>query len=399
MANPSPQALHDAAASIRAQAETARQETLGEYRRAVEENKHSNDQEAVQLAVNRAEVKSREEVLQSRQQQAVEMSDRAADREQKARDAEQKGDAGKAQELSEDAARARANSDATMAQVTHAQTDLDQARVTLAEHERDTNAAFQQRGEQLQNLQHAETQLDAMENKARMLDQASRRLMDASITDDVPHRADLELEAEKLIKDANGIQIDAAVIAQVTGHDLQLPDTTALPADTTPAGDTPSDRDTTPVGDTSLEQPSDGDTARGAASDHLEDQFDAPATADGGARAGAADTDAVSGDASGAAAAAPTDDLLGVSPAGATDAVALDAGQPAGVADSSAVPDPVSDTESAAAFGTPSDAPSDPTFDSSGVASDSGALVSDPAADFSSVAAADDTSSSDESDV
>ena len=54
--------------------------------------------------------------------------------------------------------------------------------------------------------------LDRLEDQARLYDEASRKFAAAEATDNVPERAQFELEAEKALRDADAIHVDRAAI-------------------------------------------------------------------------------------------------------------------------------------------------------------------------------------------
>jgi hypothetical protein len=57
-----------------------------------------------------------------------------------------------------------------------------------------------------------EQHLDRLEDQARLYDEASRKFAAAEATDNIPERAQLELDAEKALHDADAIQVDRAAI-------------------------------------------------------------------------------------------------------------------------------------------------------------------------------------------
>jgi hypothetical protein len=58
----------------------------------------------------------------------------------------------------------------------------------------------------------ADTNLDNLENQTRLYDEAWRKFAAAEATDNIPERAQFELEAEKALRDAEAIQVDRAAI-------------------------------------------------------------------------------------------------------------------------------------------------------------------------------------------
>src|SRR5581483_4287327 len=269
------------------------------------------------------EVKSREGVVEADRKQAADTLKRADEQHQAAIAAERTGDTAKAEEARESERYLRAVAEAATANADTAERDLDESRVTLAQRQHDFDVAKQDIRQFDSQRASTEKQLDAMENKARMLDEAGLKLQLASTIDNPVERADLELAAQKLLQDANDINVDTNLINTATGQDVQIPDVNALPA---PDATVPTDAtsDAGGAGDASdvavasdVGAASDVSDAGGAG--HLQDEF---ATVAAGSD-GSADPTAAAADGTGAAGAG---DALGASPdlAAAPDALGVD---------------------------------------------------------------------------
>jgi hypothetical protein len=392
MARPDPKVLLDAATTLRANAATARNEVAQELQRrdtdlGIRHDRAVRLQDAADQSVKSADATRQQEHRDAREMRA------SADAERKeAADAEQKGDTRGAEEKREIAQRMDARAEAHEARAVQADRDYDAARVELAQRQGEVNTLEQQTRDMNGASNAAEKQLDALEEKARLLDEAGRKLLGAGATDNVLDQAQLELDAEKLLKTANGITLDVAGIATFTGKPVALPDLATRPIDTADAG-TPADPQAdavatgAPGGDP---QPSDDPGA-------LADEFDqastadpaattTPAALDASAATGAGTTDAATtatadagttatattgagadGDASGTAAAAPTfDDPLGTDTMPASFDATPSEPQPAG--DTLAtVGAPATDT-SDASFAAPADPVSDPVAEAGALA-------------------------------
>ena len=278
--------------------------------------------------------------------------------------------------------RYQARADAATERAAQAERDLSDARISLAERQRDSTAINQKISQMNLDSNQAEKQLDSMEDKARLFDEAGRKLELAATVDNPVDRATLELDAEKLLKNASGIDLKVDAIIKVTGQDLQLPATPA-PVPTPPVADASSD---TPTADSPT---SDTDVAASGASQPLQDEFAVAAPADGDADIGGCDptrrgSTVVQSD-------TPVDtglldDPLGVGTAGT---------QPIDAAPSLEAPAPQNDV-AVASIGpennTDTFAPSpDPALDAPDPTSDVNAFAADPLADVGTVAPVDDT--------
>src|SRR5581483_8761995 len=327
------------------------------------------------------EVKSREGVVEADRKQAADTLKRADEQHQAAIAAERTGDTAKAEEARESERYLRAVAEAATANADTAERDLDESRVTLAQRQHDFDVAKQDIRQFDSQRASTEKQLDAMENKARMLDEAGLKLQLASTIDNPVERADLELAAQKLLQDANDINVDTNLINTATGQDVQIPDVNALPA---PDATVPTDA-TSDAGGA-------GDASDVAAAGHLQDEF---ATVAAGSD-GSADPTAAAADGTGAAGAG---DALGASPdlAAAPDALGVDGATQ--TADAAFAPG--ADEAGAAAgdvdAGTASDgsfdqpAPADELADAGTVGADSfNDFSGDPGVDDAGVAATDD---------
>ena len=263
----------------------------------------------------------------------------------------------------------------------------------------------------------ATTQISLMEDKAKLLDDASRKLELAPTIDNPVDRAQLELDAERMIRDANGIQIITSEITKVTGQDFQLPDVNALPTDAPPADDTG-------LMDPNADAMLGTDPSAAGASDQTADQLAATPAGAGDSQDAATQTAAAS-DSAGAATslvdplgadlgAAPATDAaqpadtgsdLGVAAAPLDDPLGVDSG-PA----TTAVPDLAPTMDGAPAAGdvgadvatadvTMGDGvdstPAPVDFDAPDPAADSTAFATDPGTDFGSAAVTDDSATDD----
>ena len=84
----------------------------------------------------------------------------------------------------------------------------------------------------------AESQLDKLEDQARLLDEAARRFAAAEATDDIVRRAELELAAEATLKQADAIDVDrGAIRVLVPGFPERTPGVDAVSAMSAPEGD------------------------------------------------------------------------------------------------------------------------------------------------------------------
>jgi hypothetical protein len=365
MANPDPKALQAAAATMRSQAQEARRAFVPA------EGKRDSDavaaQEAALVQKHAAEqavkdyqtLVDRSTLIKSDAQKVIDANAK------KIAEAEKKGDATAIEELRESSDRQQAIIDQAQGRLDAAQRNLDQAKVDVAERTRDLDEASRRVQATLDADVPAEKQIDALEDKARLLNEAGLKLDLARTIDNPVERADLELDAEKLLKQANAIQVDTAQITAITGQDLQLPDISTLPPMTElPDPSAATDGLTTGAG-----------TEDTPAAGGIVDPF-----ADGiGDDATAADPSApVGGSAEG------SDDVLGADATGTGDAAA--------VATASAAPDPdaavaaVDPTLDAGASG-PLDAPADLVAGVEAATVDDSALaMADDGYDFGSAA-------------
>jgi hypothetical protein len=108
-----------------------------------------------------------------------------------------------------------------------------------------------------------EQHLDRLEDQARLYDEASRKFAAAEATDNIPERAQFELEAEKALRDADAIQVDRAAIR------VFVPDLPAVTPGLPP----------TPMASIELGDDSTADAAVAAVDDDLGLDFTAAATA------------------------------------------------------------------------------------------------------------------------
>jgi hypothetical protein len=397
MARPDPKALQDAAAALRTQATGARRAVAEQLEKRDAEIGTAHDRAVQRQQVAEQAVKAAEETRRDETTAAQELRATAIDSETQAAGAEKKGDPNRAEELRESAVRLRARADAADTRAQAADSDTQNAKVELAEREREAHAIDRQMTDMNKASNTAERQLDVMEDKARLLDEAGRKLATASVTDNVVDRAQLENDAEKLLENANGLDVDVTGINAFTGGDIKVPELATQAIDTTAAADpAPSP---------------DGDGTATAASAGLQDEFaqvaaggpETPATdtaTDAGATADPAPAPAVA-----AADAAPLDDPLGAGTAAGTDTAlvgALQTDDLTGLADPAPAASPdvggadTFDSTAGAADvsapvgepGTPTPelAPDPPTDVDDLAATDSFAAPDDPPADTSSVA-------------
>jgi hypothetical protein len=435
MANPDPQALRDAAASLRDQAKAARDATVDQFRSIQTERKDQYSRAERALAVAKTELKSNEDTLAARQKAIVDEKAAIDKLQQTAVDADKAGDPAKATEAREMLAYHRAELDALSTNADRSQQDVNQSRIDAAQAENGM-ANAEQRFQQVSNdFKAAETQLDAMENKAKLLDDAGLKLGLAASIDNPVERADAELAAEKVLKDANAIILDTGPITKITGQDLQVPDVNALPASGAATGDGSAAAD----GSSSPSDPAAGSAGSGGADDatpasdattpgHLEDDFATVASGGGTGGPTAGPTGGPTGDPDGAqpggsgdaetrgdsaqseagtelggpVTIAPTDDPLGGTPdlTAAPDPLGVDTMAPT---DASSGPDVTASAGDASGDGGVTDtslgAPADQTVAAADPMPDPGAAPADTFDDFGT-APVDDTpvSVSDDSD-
>jgi hypothetical protein len=362
MANPDPKALQAAAATMRTQAEEARKAFVPAEGQRDKDVLAAQEDAYVQKHAAEQAVKDQQTIVDHYTRLKAEVQKQLDDDKPKIAEAEKKGDSAALEELHEHQARLQTQIAGYQERQDTAQEALDQGNVTVAEKTRDMEQVNRRYGSTLETDNTAEKQIDALEDKAKLLNEAGLKLQLASTIDNPVERADMELDAEKLLKQANAIQVDTAQITAITGQELQLPDVSALP----PAAD---------VADASsgVDDATTGATT-GATGGDLQDPF-AAGTGDGDSN----DTTAVAHTHTTGAAAtvgAPTHDVLG---AAGSD---LDAGSAVATA---TAPDPVAaiDPSAAPAFdGGSLDAGADPA--SSMV--DPGAALADAGDDFASPA-------------
>ncbi|HZP28016.1 MAG TPA: hypothetical protein VFC99_03605 [Acidimicrobiia bacterium] len=389
MANPDPKALQAAAAAMRDQAQTARQAFVSEQTR--QERELDKEQEEAVIQKHGAEqlVKDRETLLNHYRESVANATKLVEDDQKKIADAERRGDGATGQEAREHQANVQASLVAEQSRLDEARHNLDDARVAVGERTRDLDDVHQRMHQFSDRQGAAEKQLDAMEDKAKLLGEAGRKLELATTIDDPVERANVEVDAENLLKSADAIQIDTAAIVTMTGQDVQLPDIGALP--TQPADAPSTDGDAAPAGGDSAPADAgatDGDAAPTGEPGHLDDEFAVATAPDGnGAAPAATGAGTVSSEAGAldTANAAPVDDVLGVgadaTAAGPTGS--FDASEPlddAAVATAAPAGDGGVDTFAAQP---------DPAPDAMAAPADAAATVPDLGDDFSSVASDD----------
>jgi hypothetical protein len=205
MARPEPKALLDAAAAMRTDATNARRLVAQEIQRRDTDLGIAHDRALQRQSAAEQAVKTADDTRKAEHRDAQEFRATAEDYRKQADAAEQKGDTRAAEETREQVQRLEARAEAAEARAVQADRDYDDARVDLATRQREANALDQQMTDMNKASNVAERQLDALEDKARLLDEAGRKLGAASVTDNVVDRAQLELDAEKLLKNANGM--------------------------------------------------------------------------------------------------------------------------------------------------------------------------------------------------
>lgn len=398
---------------MRDQAHAARQAQLAAQASQAHDVMVAQENAIVQKHAADQEVKDRTALLEHYRGDEKGFRQDVDDDSKKLAEAERKGDTAAAQEIREHQASMQGQLTMTQGLINDAQRHLDDANVAVAERTREFNEVHQKMQQIGDNSAAAEKQIDALEDKARMLGEAGRKLELAGTIDNPVDRAAMELDAEKLLKNANAIDVKTDDITKFTGQEVQLPDVGALPDATTTAGDT-----TTPAGDTTTsggdtapadaapadgtssdsdpstsQSPPDTDAAASGTSGHLDDEF-AAVTASDGAAAGAIGADSASADTSGFVASDTTDELLGVSASGTGDTAAVDTSQPVDAMASTTEPSLVSDADSAG-FSTPTDS----TFDQASVTIDAADATPDAATDFSPVEPVDDANTTDDAEV
>ena len=341
---------------------------------------------------------------------------------QDARTAAQQGDAAKADDLNRQAANAAARSDEAAARVAQAEREVSDATVEVAESTKALSEAGGELRSRVIDPMEATTQISLMEDKAKLLDDASRKLELAPTIDNPVDRAQLELDAEKMIRDANGIQVITSDITKVTGQELQLPDVNALPTDAPPTDDTS-------LMDPNADDVSSIDPSAAGTSGQTGDQLAAmPATGgdtqDAGQAVAASETasastslvDPLGADLGTAPATTATDTTPSVDTGSEVAAAAAPLDDPLGVdsgaAAPTAVPDPapamdmtstVGGTDGDGAtvdvgFGDGADAaPAPVDFNAPDPAADATAFASDPGTDFGAATVPDDSVSDDSS--
>jgi len=352
MANPDPKALQAAAATMRSQAHEARKAFVpAEGKR---DNEALEAQEAALVQKHGAEqaVKDHQEILnRSVLIKTDAQKDIDANR-VKIAEAEKTGDTAALEELHERQARLQTVIDQTQGRLDNAQRNLDQAKVDVAERTRDFDEATRRMKATVESDNPAEKQIDALEDKARLLNEAGLKLDLARTIDNPVERADMELDAEKILRQANAIQVDTKQITAITGQELTLPDISALP----PMAELPdpsadADVSTTGAG-------TDGDVASGDAAGNIQDPFAA-----GGADGDASDTFAAS------------DDVLGVDAADTRSAAAVS---------TATAPDPVAAVDSTAAPAFDAGSIDVPAADPMPLMDDASAALADTGSDFAS---------------
>jgi hypothetical protein len=269
MANPTPKALQDAAASLRGQANAARDALDAQGRRSDDDFQDADDKASLRKAQAEALQKDAEVRLRRETDTQLTLAKDAAELDAKAAKAEASGDQTTAADLRRQAADVQARADGAADRAVKAQQDINQAKVEIAQADADSSNLLATGMRDLDKQDAVDGAIGNLEQQAKLLDEAGRKLALASIEDDIPKRADLELEAEKMIQTARGIQVDQAVITAATGQALDLPDLAKLPTDE-PVAD-----------DTALMDPfADDPTSSAASTDAAADDSQAPAAAD-----------------------------------------------------------------------------------------------------------------------
>jgi hypothetical protein len=132
--------------------------------------------------------------------------------EQKVANHERDGKVDKAEDSREWVAMRRREADATSEEAR--QLDIEAAR--LREEEAGHQRRLAELDDEVQDLysrhETADTNLDNLENQTRLYDEAWRKFAAAEATDNIPERAQLELEAEKALRDAEAIEVDRTAI-------------------------------------------------------------------------------------------------------------------------------------------------------------------------------------------
>jgi hypothetical protein len=352
MANPDPKALQAAAATMRTRAEEARKafvpaegrrdnDAIGAQEDALVQ-KHAAEQAVKDYQAN----VDRSTLIKDDAQKTLD------DNAKKMVEAEKRGDSAALDELRESNDRNHQIIDQAQGRLDAAQRNLDQAKVAVAERTRDFDEATRRMNATIAADNPAEKQLDALEDKARLLNEAGLKLDLARTIDNPVERADVEMDAEKILKQANAIQVDTKQITAITGQALELPDISSLPP-MSELPDSSADADVSTTGAGTDEPVASSDTA-GA----IVDPF-----ADGGGddAVAAVDTSPV----------AASDDVLGTA---GTD---VDTGSAVATA---VAPDPVAPDPVTAA-----DTPAAPSFDAGAIdggAADPAPAMADAGSDF-----------------
>jgi hypothetical protein len=122
------------------------------------------------------------------------------------------GKVDKAEESREWVAMRRREADATSEEAR--QLDIEAAK--LREEEAGHQRRLAELDDEFQDLysrhETADTNLDNLENQTRLYDEAWRKFAAAEATDNIPERAQLELDAEKALRDADAIAVDRVAI-------------------------------------------------------------------------------------------------------------------------------------------------------------------------------------------
>ena len=320
MANPTPKALHDAAATLRSEAAAARQTIDEDARRRDNENQTALAKAADRTDVAELTLKNAQSRADEAFKQENDLRTQSHDQQRQAQEAAQRGDVAKANELNRQAGDSAARSDDAAARSAQAQREVVDANVAVAESHRALSEEAGELRSRMVDPMEADRQLGLMEDKAKLLDEAGSKLALAATIDNPVERAGMELDAEKMLRNASGIQIITSDITKVTGQSMQLPDIDALPTQTTP------------IDDTSLMDPNADDSAATGTSmsgtpDKLDDPVGMAASAGGGTQDPTNPSAGISTD---AIAAAPLVDPLGVDlGAGTGSGAAFDSAQPA----------------------------------------------------------------------
>jgi hypothetical protein len=122
------------------------------------------------------------------------------------------GNLGEAEESREVAAMRRREADATSEEARQLDIEAAKLREDEAGHRRRMAELHDEDQDLHGRYDRADTNLDNLENQTRLYDEAWRKFAAAEATENIPERAQFELEAEKALRGADAIEVDRAAI-------------------------------------------------------------------------------------------------------------------------------------------------------------------------------------------